>query len=208
MPKGLNLSEDIFAGMDGILRGHSVVHREYMLVGKGRDMGFLSILGFFCKLSCGTAQMTTSRQCYRLGTRLGLARALGYYIAHIGFYLNQLHFYHTTWGFSALAFVGAACQGTGVLPGAAEPAAAGMNNLYGLLYLLFMSSGMSPLLSHFGTDESVAFAVFAALKQFLSFSPLFFVFQSKCIGHFFSTEFAMGGATYIPTGSLEQMSLP
>ena len=32
----------------------------------------------------GTAQMTTSRQCYRLGTRLGLARGLGYYIAHIG----------------------------------------------------------------------------------------------------------------------------
>jgi len=77
--KGLNLSEDVYAGMDATLRGHTIVHREYFQVGKGRDMGFLSILGFFCKLSCGTAQMTTSRQAARLGLRLGLGRLLGWY---------------------------------------------------------------------------------------------------------------------------------
>ena len=46
-------------------------------------MGFLSILGFFCKLSCGTAQMTTSRQAFRLGQRLGTGRLLGWYYGHI-----------------------------------------------------------------------------------------------------------------------------
>lgn len=81
--KGLNLSEDVFAGMDAMLRGHNIVHREYFLLGKGRDMGFLSILGFFCKLSSGTAQMTTSRQAYRLGVRLGLGRAMGFYYGHM-----------------------------------------------------------------------------------------------------------------------------
>ena len=50
--------------------------------------------------------MTTSRQAYRLGTRLGLARLQGFYLGHIGFYLGQLHFYHTAWGLSAVAFVG------------------------------------------------------------------------------------------------------
>ena len=30
--KGLNLSEDVFAGMDANLRGHTVVHREYFQV--------------------------------------------------------------------------------------------------------------------------------------------------------------------------------
>jgi hypothetical protein len=43
--KTLNLSEDIFAGKDATLRGHTIVHREYYQEGKGRDMGFLSILG-------------------------------------------------------------------------------------------------------------------------------------------------------------------
>ena len=50
--------------------------REYYRVGKGRDMGFGAILGFFCKLSSGTAQMSTSRQHYRLGVRLSLGRLL------------------------------------------------------------------------------------------------------------------------------------
>ena len=55
----------------------------------------------------GTAQMTTSRQAYRLGVRLGLARAMGFYYGHIGYYFGQLHFYHTAWIFNAVAFVGA-----------------------------------------------------------------------------------------------------
>lgn len=75
--------------MDAMLRGHSVVHREYLQFGKGRDMGFLSILAFFCKLSSGTAQMTTSRQAYRLGVRLGLARLHGFYYGHIGYVRSE-----------------------------------------------------------------------------------------------------------------------
>ena len=73
----LNLSEDLFAGMDAQLRGREVAYREYYRVGKGRDMGFGAILGFFSKLSSGTAQMSTSRQSYRLGVRLGFGRLLG-----------------------------------------------------------------------------------------------------------------------------------
>ena len=58
-------------------------------------MGFLSILGFFCKLSCGTAQMTTSRQAYRLGVRASCSRLLGFNYGHTGHYLGQLHFHNT-----------------------------------------------------------------------------------------------------------------
>lgn len=50
----LNLSEDIYAGMDAVLRGASVIHRDYFVVGKGRDMGFLSILSF-CTKASGTS---------------------------------------------------------------------------------------------------------------------------------------------------------
>ena len=113
--KGLNLSEDVFAGMDAVLRGQTIVHREYYQVGKGRDMGFLSILGFFDKLSMGTAQMSTSRQSFRLGSRLGLGRLLGFYYGHVGYYVGQLHLYHATWAVLALAFFGALCEGTGVV---------------------------------------------------------------------------------------------
>jgi hypothetical protein len=77
--KKLNVSEDIFAGMDATLRGRSIVHREYYQVGKGRDMGLVSILSFFAKLASGTAEMISSRQALRLGQRLGLCRLMGFY---------------------------------------------------------------------------------------------------------------------------------
>ena len=82
--------------------------------------------------------MTTSRQAYRLGVRLGLGRLLGFYYGHIGYYFGQLHFYHCAWLFLAIAFVGAVADGTGVLAGAGYTTALGLNNMYGLIYLLFM----------------------------------------------------------------------
>ena len=131
--------------MDAMLRGQTVVHREYCQVGKGRDMGFLSILGFFCKLSSGTAQMSTSRQAFRLGQRLGLARLMGYYYGHTGFYVGQLHFYHATYGLLALAYLGALLEGSGLLAAAAAPAAAPLNLVFGPLFGLFFGASLLPL---------------------------------------------------------------
>ena len=198
--RGLNLSEDIFAGMDAMLRGQTVVHREYCQVGKGRDMGFLSILGFFCKLSSGTAQMSTSRQAYRLGQRLGLARLMGYYYGHTGFYVGQLHFYHATYGLLALAYLGALLDGTGLLEGAAAPAAAPLNLVFGPLFGLFFAASLLPLAMATLVEHGVAQAILTPLKHIVSGSPLFFLVQSRCIGHYISGEFAAGGAAYIPTG--------
>lgn len=48
MSKGdklINLSEDIFAGMDATLRGRYIKHCDYHQVGKGRDMGLDTVLG-------------------------------------------------------------------------------------------------------------------------------------------------------------------
>lgn len=198
--KGLNLSEDIFAGMDAMLRGHNIVHREYMKVGKGRDMGFLSILAFFCKLSSGTAQMCTSRQAYRLGQRLGLARLFSFYYAHVGYYLGQLHFFHAQWASLAIAFIGAIADAVGCVPGAFPLAAIPVNQLYGPMLVLFLSSSIVPHFALVVTEDGLFKAISGTGIQLLRGSSLFFVFQSKCIGHYYAGEFAQGGATYIPTG--------
>ena len=83
--KGLNLSEDVFAGMDLSLRGGNVRHREYLQVGKGREMTFGGHCKFVSKLARGNAEMTLTRQSYRLGTRLSFVRMLGFYFGHIGY---------------------------------------------------------------------------------------------------------------------------
>jgi len=198
--KDLNLSEDVFAGMDATLRGNTIVHREYFQVGKGRDLGAITILQFFSKLSQGTAQMTTSRQALRLGLRLGFGRLLGFYYAHVGYYLGQLHFYHASYLQLALMLGGALCDGTGVLPGASEPAASLFNRLYGVLSVLFFAFSILPLFLALLVEEGPRSATLKPLWQIARLSPLFFVLQSRAIAHYFSMEFAVGGASYIPTG--------
>ncbi|KAE8408265.1 putative 1,3-beta-glucan synthase component FKS1 [Aspergillus pseudonomiae] len=77
--KGLHLNEDIYAGMNAMVRGGRIKHCEYFQCGKGRDLGFGSILNF-----------TTKIEYYYLGTQLPLDRFLSFYYAHPGFHLNNM----------------------------------------------------------------------------------------------------------------------
>ena len=47
--KGPHLNEDIFAGMTAISRDERIKHSEYYQCGKGRDLGFGTILNFQTK---------------------------------------------------------------------------------------------------------------------------------------------------------------
>merc|ERR1719210_2188108 len=89
--KTVNLSEDIFAGMDFTLRGagRKIFHKEYFHLAKGRDLGFNTVLGFFSKLSSGTGEQMLTRQMFRLGQELHLPEALSFYYAHVGYYFTQ-----------------------------------------------------------------------------------------------------------------------
>eukprot|EP00438_Fugacium_kawagutii_P013660 Skav213133 [mRNA] locus=scaffold107:318311:322688:+ [translate_table: standard] len=82
--KTINLSEDIFAGMDFTLRGQgrSIKHCEYFHVAKGRDLGFNTVLGFFSKhLGCGGCPVSA--------TGWVAVLRLTFYYAHVGFYVTQ-----------------------------------------------------------------------------------------------------------------------
>lgn len=63
--KTLNLSEDIFAGMDFVLRGggRTIKHREYFHLAKGRDLGFNTV-AFFSKLSSGAGESLSPGVCH------------------------------------------------------------------------------------------------------------------------------------------------
>ncbi|KAH3903535.1 uncharacterized protein SCDLUD_001176 [Saccharomycodes ludwigii] len=88
--KGLHLNEDIYAGMNAILRGGRIKHCEYMQCGKGRDLGFGSILNFTTKIGSGMGEQMLSREYFYLGTNLPLDRFLSFYYAHPGFHLNNV----------------------------------------------------------------------------------------------------------------------
>ena len=117
-----------------------------------------------------------------------------------GFYLGQLHFYHAAYLPLALAYVGAAADATGVLSGAAAPALAVLELVYGVLAAAFLGGSLLPLALTALAEDGALAALTTPLVQLLSGSPIFFILQSRCIGAYFSGEFATGGASYIPTG--------
>jgi 1,3-beta-glucan synthase len=88
--KGLHLNEDIYAGMNALLRGGRIKHCEYYQCGKGRDLGFGSILNFTTKIGTGMGEQMLSREYYYLGTQLPLDRFLSFYYAHPGFHVNNM----------------------------------------------------------------------------------------------------------------------
>ena len=88
--KGLHLNEDIYAGMNALIRGGRIKHCEYYQCGKGRDLGFGSILNFTTKIGTGMGEQMLSREYYYLGTQLPLDRFLSFYYAHPGFHINNM----------------------------------------------------------------------------------------------------------------------
>jgi callose synthase len=88
--KGINLSEDIFAGYNNVVRGGSVGFKEYLQVGKGRDVGMSQIYKFEAKLSQGAAEQSLSRDVYRMCHRLDFCRLLSFYYGGIGHYFSNV----------------------------------------------------------------------------------------------------------------------
>uniref|UniRef100_A0A2P2MMM7 1,3-beta-glucan synthase n=5 Tax=Rhizophora mucronata TaxID=61149 RepID=A0A2P2MMM7_RHIMU len=88
--KVINLSEDIFAGINSTLREGNVTHHEYIQVGKGRDVGLNQISMFEAKIANGNGEQTLSRDIYRLGHRFDFFRMLSCYFTTVGFYFSTL----------------------------------------------------------------------------------------------------------------------
>ena len=86
----LHLSEDIFGGMNVVMRGGAVSYQEFIHVGKGRDMGFIAINGFEQKISAGNAMQLISRDLYRVAKGVDLYRLLSMFFTGTGFYLSTM----------------------------------------------------------------------------------------------------------------------
>lgn len=212
--KTVNLSEDIFAGMDFTLRGNgrTIKHSEYFHLAKGRDLGFNTVLGFFSKLSSGTGEQVLTRQAFRLGQVLHLPEALTFYYAHVGYYFTQLF---VSWSMPLLVFVWLLVLLADEVRGgifeaflnleqvnmsSAEVMAKTVGVWFSWLLLLFLVATSLPLLAEMWMERNLKVACERFFKQMFTLSPLMFIFQAKIIGHYVINEIRYGGATYVSTG--------
>ncbi|KAL8893042.1 MAG: hypothetical protein Q9215_000047 [Flavoplaca cf. flavocitrina] len=214
--KGLHLNEDIYAGMNALLRGGRIKHCEYYQCGKGRDLGFGSILNFTTKIGTGMGEQMLSREYYYLGTQLPLDRFLSFYYAHPGFHINNLFiivsvqlFMITLVNLGALYHETIICDYDPQKPktDALEPT--GCANLAPVndwvfrcclsIFIVFFISFL-PLVVQELTERGFWRAATRLGKHFGSLSPLFEVFVCQIYASSISQDLSYGGARYIGTG--------
>ena len=102
--------------------------------------------------------------------------------AHIGYYVGQLHFYHSSYGLLTLTFLGALADGTGLLPGVADGASRLAQSVFSVLFVLFFGASLLPLVMMLLAEQGPSRSLLSPLAQLISGSPLFFIFKS-CATH-------------------------
>ncbi|KAI9788617.1 MAG: 1,3-beta-D-glucan synthase [Peltula sp. TS41687] len=214
--KGLHLNEDIYAGMTALLRGGRIKHCEYYQCGKGRDLGFGSILNFTTKIGTGMGEQMLSREYYYLGTQLPLDRFLSFYYAHPGFHINNLliilsvqMFMITLINLGALRHETIMCYYDKNVPITDALKPTGCAHLRPILdwvqrcclsiFIVFFISFV-PLVVQELTERGFWRAATRLAKHFVSLSALFEVFVCQIYAHSLHQDLAFGGARYIGTG--------
>ncbi|KAG7701329.1 hypothetical protein KL930_000217 [Ogataea haglerorum] len=214
--KGLHLNEDIYAGMVAMCRGGRIKHCEYYQCGKGRDLGFGSILNFTTKIGAGMGEQMLSREYYYLGTQLPLDRFLSFYYAHLGFHINNLFiqlslqmFMLTLVNLTSLSHESILCLYDRNKPITDIQYPLGCYQLmpsidwirrYTLSIFIVFFIAFVPLLVQELIERGVWKCAYRFCRHFLSLSPLFEVFVAQIYSSSLLNDICVGGARYISTG--------
>ncbi|KAF9264686.1 glycosyltransferase family 48 protein [Marasmius fiardii PR-910] len=212
--KGLHLNEDIFAGMNAFGRGGRIKHSEYYQCGKGRDLGFGTILNFQTKIGTGMGEQMLSREYYYLGTQLPIDRFLTFYYGHPGFHVNNILVIYSIQVFMlTLVYLGTlnsrllVCkldsQGNilGNQPGCYNlvPVFEWIRRCIISIFLVFFIAFL-PLFLQELVERGTGKALLRLGKHFLSLSPIFEVFSTQIYSQSILSNLTFGGARYIATG--------
>ncbi|ORZ12773.1 1,3-beta-glucan synthase component-domain-containing protein [Absidia repens] len=208
--RGLHLNEDIYAGMNALSRGGRIKHTEYLQCGKGRDLGFCSILNFTTKIGTGMGEQLLSREYYYLGTQLPLDRLLTFYYAHPGFHINNIMvifavqlflFCMTVVGTMAISLPSCSSldltSDVGCFNG--TPIYDWLKRCILSIFMVFFIAFL-PLFLQELTEKGTGRSLLRLAKQLLSLSPFFEVFVTQVYANAVVSNLSFGGARYISTG--------
>ncbi|KAG1230034.1 hypothetical protein G6F35_001980 [Rhizopus arrhizus] len=213
--KGLHLNEDIYAGMNAFQRGGRIKHVEYFQCGKGRDLGFGSVLNFVTKIGSGMGEQMLSREYYYLGTQLPLDRFLTFYYAHPGFHINNIFIMFSIHTFILmLFFVGATSMPLTLCETDNSTSETVLTSeecynftpiyewLKRVMISIFsvISVSFLPLFLQETTEKGLFRAFSRLCKHMLSLSPFFEIFVTQTYTNAILNNLTFGGAKYIGTG--------
>lgn len=214
--RSLHLNEDIYAGMNAMCRGGRIKHSDYFQCGKGRDLGFGSILNFTTKIGAGMGEQLLSREYYYLGTQLPIDRFLSFFYAHPGFHLNNLFislsvqlFFLLLLNLGSLNHETILCNYDRDLPITNLEEPIGCYNIQPALHWvsIFVLSifivffiAFAPLLIQELLEKGIWKATERFFHHLFSMAPLFEVFVCQVYSNSLLSDLTFGGAKYISTG--------
>ncbi|KAJ7565707.1 hypothetical protein O6H91_02G072000 [Diphasiastrum complanatum] len=200
--KVINLSEDIFAGFNSILRRGNVTHHEYIQVGKGRDVGLNQISLFEAKVANGNGEQTLSRDIYRLGHRFDFFRMMSCYFTTVGFYFSTLivvlTVYVFLYGRLYLALSGmekSLVNNADLNNDVPLQAALASQSLVQLGLLMAL-----PMVMEIGLERGFRTALSDFVVMQLQLASVFFTFSLGTKTHYYGKTILHGGAKYRATG--------
>jgi len=193
--KGINLSEDIFAGYNNIVRGGSVGFKEYLQVGKGRDVGMSQIYKFEAKLSQGAGEQSLSRDVYRMCHRLDFCRLLSFYYGGIGHYFSNVLTVFTVYVVVYLTAILAIFNYEKIGDRIITPMGTIQMMLGGLGLLQTI-----PLFATLGVERGWLSSAQEILTVFVTGGPFHFMFHIQTKAFYMTQTILVGGAKYRPTG--------
>jgi len=193
--KGINLSEDIFAGYNNVVRGGAVGFKEYIQVGKGRDVGMSQIYKFEAKLSQGAAEQSLSRDIYRIGHRLDFCRLFSLYFGGIGHYFSNVLTVLTIYVVSYLLVILAVYDIEKIGERVITP--------QGTIQMLLGGLGLLqtfPLFATLGVERGWWASAVEIFQVFATGGPLHFMFHIQTKAFYMAQTIFVGGAKYRATG--------
>ncbi|KAL9158808.1 hypothetical protein ABFS82_08G093100 [Erythranthe guttata] len=200
--RGINLSEDIFAGFNSTLRRGNITHHEYIQVGKGRDVGLNQISLFEAKVACGNGEQTLSRDIYRLGHRFDFFRMLSCYYTTTGFYVSSmlvvLTVYAYLYGRLYLSLSGLEKTIVRFARSRGNDALKVVMASQSIVQLGFLMA--LPMVMEIGLERGFRTAASDFIIMQLQLASVFFTFSLGTKLHYFGRTILHGGAKYRATG--------
>ncbi|KAL7142002.1 hypothetical protein ABFS83_08G093200 [Erythranthe nasuta] len=200
--RGINLSEDIFAGFNSTLRRGNITHHEYIQVGKGRDVGLNQISLFEAKVACGNGEQTLSRDIYRLGHRFDFFRMLSCYYTTTGFYVSSmlvvLTVYAYLYGRLYLSLSGLEKTIVRFARSRGDDALKVVMASQSIVQLGFLMA--LPMVMEIGLERGFRTAASDFIIMQLQLASVFFTFSLGTKLHYFGRTILHGGAKYRATG--------
>lgn len=196
----INLSEDIFSGYNQTLRGGHVVHDEFIQAGKGRDVGLVQISLFESKVASGNGEQLLSRDVYRLGQALDLARTQSFFWTTLGLYVSNFFIMMALFAF-AYGRCYAALAGVEPQLEQEESLALAPLTSFNVVILVFANVASTlPWLLETVLEAGLLGATRDLVAMLATLGPLFFMFETATKAHWFQATVTHGGAKYRKTG--------